>query len=140
MTPENQALVRESFAKVAPIAPQAAALFYDRLFVLDLSLRPLFKGDMTEQGRKLMAMIGMAVASLDKLDTIVPAVQNLGRRHATYGVQPEHYGTVGSALLWTLGQGLGEGFTPAVEAAWTETYTILATVMKDAAATSHSQP
>jgi hemoglobin-like flavoprotein len=134
MTPENQALVRDSFAKVVPIAPQAAALFYDRLFRLDPSLKPLFKGDMQEQGRKLMAMIGTAVANLDRLETVVPAVQALGRRHATYGVRPESYDTVAAALLWTLGQGLGEAFTPAVEAAWTETYTILATVMKDAAA------
>jgi hemoglobin-like flavoprotein len=134
MTPENQALVRDSFAKVMPIAPQAAALFYNRLFMLDPSVKPLFKGDMTEQGRRLMAMIGTAVANLDKLETIVPTVQDLGRRHAAYGVQPAHYDTVASALLWTLGQGLGDAFTPLVEAAWTETYTILATVMKDAAA------
>ncbi len=134
MTPETQALVRESFAKVAPIAPQAAALFYGRLFELDPTLKPLFQGDMTEQGRKLMTMIGTAVANLNKLDAIVPAVQDLGRRHTSYGVQPQHYATVGSALLWTLGQGLGDAFTPQVEAAWTEVYTVLATVMQDAAA------
>jgi hemoglobin-like flavoprotein len=134
MTPENQALVRSSFAKVVPFAPQAAALFYDRLFVLDPMLKPLFKGDMNEQGRKLMAMIGTAVANLDKFEAILPAVQDLGRRHATYGVPPDSYDTVAAALLWTLGQGLGEAFTPAVESAWTEAYTILATVMKDAAA------
>jgi hemoglobin-like flavoprotein len=134
MTPENQTLVRDSFAKVVPIAPEAAAMFYDRLFVLDPSLKPLFKGDMTEQGRRLMAMIGTAVANLDRLETIVPAVQDLGRRHATYGVQPAHYDTVAVALLWTLGQGLGEAFTPPVKAAWTEAYRILSTVMKEAAA------
>ena len=110
----------------------AATMFYDRLFVLDPSLRPLFKGDMAEQGKKLMAMIGTAVAKLDKLETIVPAVRDLGRRHATYGVLPWHYDTVGAALIWTPRQGLGETFTPPVEAAWTEAYTILATVMKDA--------
>jgi len=134
MTPDQQSLVRASFAKVVPIAPQAAALFYDRLFTLDPSLKPLFKGDMTEQGRKLMAMIGTAVANLDKLDTILPAVQALGRRHAGYGVPESSYDTVAAALLWTLSQGLGDAFTPEVEAAWTETYTILATVMKQAAA------
>ena len=134
MTPENQALVRDSFSKVVPIAPHVAALFYDRLFILDPTLRPLFKGDMNEQGRKLMAMIGTAVANLRKLDTILPVVQDLGRQHATYGVRAESYDTVGAALLWTLRQGLGDAFTPPVEAAWTEVYTILATVMKDAAA------
>jgi hemoglobin-like flavoprotein len=134
MTPENQALVRDSFAKVVPIAPAAAAMFYDRLFALDPSLRPLFKGDMAEQGRKLMAMIGTAVANLGKLDVIIPAVQELGRRHVGYGVQPAHYDTVATALLWTLEQGLGADFTPATRAAWTEAYSILAGVMKDAAA------
>ena len=133
MTPENQTLVRDSFAKVVPIAPQAAALFYDRLFALDPSLKQLFEGDMTEQGRLLMTMIGTAVANLGSLEKIVPAVQDLGRRHATYGVQPRHYDTVGAALLWTLGQGLGDAFTPPVEAAWTEAYTIVSTVIKEAA-------
>jgi hemoglobin-like flavoprotein len=134
MTPENQALVRDSFAKIMPIAPQAAALFYDRLFALDPSLKPLFKGDMAEQGRKLMDMIGAAVENLGNLEAIVPAVQDLGRRHASYGVHSPHYDTVASALLWTLEQGLGDAFTPPVKAAWTEAYEILATVMKNAAA------
>jgi hemoglobin-like flavoprotein len=133
MSPESQALVRDSFAKVVPIAPQAASMFYDRLFALDPALKPLFSGDMNEQGRKLMAMIGTAIANLGTLETIVPAIQDLGRRHATYNVQPEHYDTVAAALLWTLRQGLGDGFTPPVQAAWTEAYTTLAAVMKDAA-------
>ena len=135
MTPDSQRLVRESFAKVAPIAPAAAAMFYDRLFVLDPSLRPLFKGDMDEQGRKLMTMIGTAVANLHRLDAIVPAVQDLGRRHAGYGVRPSHYDTVASALLWTLEQGLGDDFTPATRQAWIECYTVLAGTMQEAAAT-----
>lgn len=134
MTPEQKQLVQDSFAKVTPIADQAAALFYQRLFTLDPSLKSLFKGDMEEQGRKLMKMIGTAVNGLDDLDAIVPSVQDLGRRHVGYGVKDEHYDTVGSALLWTLDQGLGEDFTPDTEKAWTEVYGILATTMKDAAA------
>src|SRR3954466_15280413 len=93
MTPESQRLVRESFAKVAPIAPAAAAMFYERLFALDPEVRALFKGDMAAQGQRLMTMIGTAVANLHRLDTIVPAVQDLGRRHVGYGVQPAHYRT-----------------------------------------------
>src|SRR5271156_488860 len=134
MTPENQSLVRDSFAKIEPITPQAAAIFYDRLFVLDSSLKPLFKSDMNEQGRMLMAMIGTVVANLSNLETIIPAVQDLGRRHATYGVQCRHYETVGAALLWTLEQGLGEAFTQPVKAAWTEAYTVLSSVMQTGAA------
>ena len=84
------------------------------------------------QRRRLMAMIGTAVANLDRLETIVPAVQDLGRRHATYGVKATHYDTVGAVLLWTLGQGLGDAFTPPVKAAWTEAYTTLSTVMMEA--------
>ena len=133
MTPENQSLVRDSFAKIEPIAPQAAAMFYDRLFVLDPSLKQLFKSDMNEQGLMLMAMIGTVVANLGNLETIIPAAQDLGKRHATYGVQPRHYETVGAALLWTLEQGLGDAFTQPVKAAWTEAYTVLSSVMQKSA-------
>jgi hemoglobin-like flavoprotein len=135
MTPEQITLVRDNFAKVAPIAPAAAAMFYDRLFALDPGLRSLFKGDMAEQGRKLMAMIGTAVANLDRLGDIVPAVQALGQRHAGYGVTPGHYDTVANALLWTLEQGLGPDFTPAAREAWTSCYVVLSGQMKAAAAT-----
>ena len=89
---------------------------------------------MKEQGRKLMAILNTAVNSLDKLGEIVPAVQDMGRRHVEYGVKDEHYDTVGEALIWTLGQGLGEAFTEDVKSAWLDTYTIVATTMKDAAA------
>lgn len=133
MTPLQIMLVQSSFAKVAVIADDAAKLFYDRLFELDPSVRPLFKGDITEQGRKLMQVISFAVNSLGATDVLLPAVQNLGAQHARYGVKDEHYDTVGAALLWTLERGLGRAFTPAVRDAWTETYTLLASVMKDAA-------
>jgi hemoglobin-like flavoprotein len=127
-------LVQDSFKSVAPIADEAAALFYSRLFELDPQLRHLFKGDAKEQGRKLMMMIGAAVRGLSNLKALVPAVESLGRRHVGYGVRPSHYETVGAALLWTLRQGLGVRFTPQVEAAWTQTYTLLANTMKEAAA------
>ena len=126
-------LVQDSFAQVAPISDAAAAMFYDRLFELDPSVKPLFKSDIVVQGRLLMQTIGVAVAGLDDLAALTPIVQDLGVRHARYGVLPEHYDTVGEALLWTLRQGLGDAFTPEVEAAWTEVYGLLATVMKDAA-------
>jgi hemoglobin-like flavoprotein len=138
MTPNAQRLVRESFVKIGPNAMTAAAMFYDRLFVLDPSLRPLFKGDMAEQGRKLMTMIGTAVANLHQLHTIVPAVQDLGRRHARYGVEPSHYQTVATALLWTLEQGLGDEFTPETRDAWVECYSTLASTMQNAGERSNA--
>ena len=130
MTSESIRLVQTSWQTVLPIADQAAALFYGRLFELDPSLKVLFRGDMTEQGKKLMQMIGVAVNGLDALDDLVPAVQSLGKRHAGYGVTDAHYETVGGALLWTLERGLGSAFTPAVQGAWTTVYTVLATTMK----------
>lgn len=133
MNPETISAVQGTFAKVEPIADKAAELFYGRLFELDPSLKPMFKGDMSEQGAKLMRMIGIAVRGLTDLDSIVPAVQNLGVRHVAYGVKDEHYATVGAALLWTLEQGLGDDFTPEVKQAWTDVYTLLAQVMQEAA-------
>ena len=136
MTPQQVTLVTTSWEKVKPISETAAELFYGKLFELDPSLKPLFKGDMKDQGRKLMAMINTAVNGLKNLDAIVPAVQELGRRHVGYGVKDEHYDTVAAALLWTLEQGLGDAFTPDVKQAWTETYVLLATTMKNAAASA----
>jgi nitric oxide dioxygenase len=133
MTPSEITLVKESFEKVRPIADQAAALFYGRLFELDPALRSLFHGDMVEQGRKLMASLALATATLDRPDQLLPVVRSLGVRHVGYGVREEHYATVGAALLWTLEKGLGADFTPAVRAAWTETYTLLAETMIAAA-------
>lgn len=134
MTPEQIELVKSSWAKVLPIADTAAELFYGKLFNLDPSLKPLFKGDMKEQGRKLMKMINTAVSSLDRLDAVLPGVQQLGIRHIAYGVKDEHYDTVGAALLWTLEAGLGEAFTTDTKAAWATVYGALADTMKTAAA------
>ena len=132
MTPKQIELVHQSWSQVQPIAETAAQMFYDRLFTLDPSLRSLFRGDMKEQGRKLMAMIAFAVKGLTRLEQIVPGVQLLGRRHAGYGVRDEHYATVAVALLWTLEQGLGDSFTAEVREAWTAAYVLLANTMKDA--------
>jgi hemoglobin-like flavoprotein len=129
MTPEQIALVQDSFRKVVPIAGLAADIFYDRLFETAPEVRPLFPTNMTEQKGKLVKMLAIAVNGLTKLDEIVPAVQDLGRRHAGYKVKSAHYDAVGAALLWTLGQGLGEAFTAEVKAAWAETYGLLAGVM-----------
>ena len=99
--PDQKTLVQQTFASIAPIADDAAQLFYRRLFELDPSLQAMFRGDMTEQRRKLMNMIGAAVKGLDRLEQLVPVVQDLGRKHVGYGVEDRHYDTVGAALLWT---------------------------------------
>ena len=136
MTPKQVELVQSSWAKVAPNADQVAPMFYNRLFEIAPEVKPLFTSDIQEQGKKLMQMLNVAVTSLTKLDAIVPAVQELGTRHNDYHVEPEHYNSVGQALLWTLNEGLGEEFTPEVEEAWIETYVTLSTVMQEAATTA----
>jgi hemoglobin-like flavoprotein len=132
----QKALVQTSFAQIRPIAETATALFYRRLFELDPTLRPLFKGDMEEQGRKLMDMLALAVKGLDRPDTILPALATLGRRHAGYGVNEHDYETVGEALLWTLEQGLGPSFTAEVREAWTSLYRLVADTMRAACVTA----
>jgi hemoglobin-like flavoprotein len=133
MTTDQMRLVQETFAHVAPIADTAATLFYARLFQLDPKLRDLFRGDMREQGRKLMQTLAVTVRGLDALEALVPAVQALGRRHAGYGVTDAHYATVGAALLWTLEQALGSAFTDDVGDAWAAAYGLLASAMQNAA-------
>ena len=133
MTPENVSLVQETWAAVEPIADQAADLFYGRLFELDPSLKALFPDDMGEQKKKLLQTLAVCVKGLTDLESIVPAVQALGRRHVEYKVEPEQYKTVGQALVWTLEQGLGEVYTPEVETAWGEVYEILSATMIAAA-------
>lgn len=135
MTNEQIQLVQESFRQVAPIAETAAQLFYARLFELDPDLELLFKGNLSEQGRKLMQMLALAVNGLDRMEQLLPVVRSLGARHVSYGVRDKDYDTVGQALLWTLQKGLGEAFTPDVEAAWSEVYASLASAMQSGAGT-----
>jgi nitric oxide dioxygenase len=134
MLPSQVELIQSSFAKVAPISEAAAGLFYGRLFEIAPEVKPLFKGDMSEQGRKLMATLAVVVKGLSNLDAVVPAAQVLAKRHVAYGVTEAHYAPVGAALLWALEQGLGDAFTPEVKAAWAEAYGLLASVMIAAAA------
>jgi hemoglobin-like flavoprotein len=129
MTPEQVAQVQQSFAKVAPIADKAAALFHARLFEIAPELRPLFRGDMAEQGRKLMSTLAIVVHGLTRLDAILPAASALAKRHVGYGVRRDHYRPVGAALLWALEQGLGPQWTPELASAWAAAYTTLSSYM-----------
>jgi hemoglobin-like flavoprotein len=131
MNAQQIELVQRTFALAAPLADEIADRFYERLFELDPSLRPLFRGEIKQQGAKLMTVLALAVRSLDRPETILEPVRRLGERHVQYGVQPHHYATVGAALLWTLGQLFGPAFTPEVEEAWTAAYMLLASVMQE---------
>jgi len=129
MNPSQVKLVRESFAKVAPISEQAAVIFYDRLFEVAPAVKAMFPADMTEQRKKLIGVLAAVVNGLTNLESILPAASALAKRHVSYGAKPEHYPVVGGALLWTLEKGLGEAWTPAVAAAWTAAYGTLSSFM-----------
>jgi hemoglobin-like flavoprotein len=129
MNPTQVKLIQDSFAKVAPISEQAAALFYGRLFEIAPDVKRLFKGDMTEQGRKLMGTLAVVVNGLSDLNSILPAARALAKRHVAYGVTPDHYAPVGAALLWTLESGLGPQWTPELAAAWAAAYATLSGFM-----------
>ena len=133
ITPQQKQLVQNTWASVVPIADQAAELFYGRLFELDPAVKPLFKGDMKEQGAKLMKTIGIAVDALDDVAPLVPVLKQMGAAHAGYGVKEGDYDTVAAALLWTLEKGLGDAFNDEVKNAWAAVYTVLADTMKSGA-------
>src|SRR6267142_6755380 len=129
MTPAQVQLVQHSFSKVAPIADQAAVLFYDRVFEVAPQVKAMFPADMTEQRKKLMATLSVVVNGLGNLESILPAASALATRHVSYGAKAEHYPVVGGALLWTLEKGLGDGWTPEVAEAGTDAYDMLSGFM-----------
>ena len=135
MTPEQTRLVRHTWNQVAPSADAAADMFYRRLFEIDPATRKLFRAtEMVAQRKKLLQTLSFAINGLDDPDALVSKVEDLGRRHAGYGVTDAQYDSVGAALLWTLEQGLGRAWTPAVASAWTEVYGMLSGIMRNAAA------
>src|SRR6201982_366484 len=129
MTPEQVTLVQQTFALVVPVADKAAETFYGRLFDVAPAVKPLFRGDMTEQRRKLMATLAVVVRGLSDLPSILPAASALAIRHVSYGARREHYPVVGAALLYTLEQGLGSAWTQEVASAWTAAYETLSGYM-----------
>lgn len=133
MTPKQIKLVQESFAKVAPISDTAAELFYGRLFEIAPQVKPMFSDDISAQGKKLMQALTVVVNGLSNIEQVIPIAQKLAQNHLSYGVEAEHYGAVGEALIWTLEKGLADGFTPDVKDAWVAAYTTLSNVMIEAA-------
>ena len=136
MSPEKKMLVKSTWSNVLPIADVAAKLFYERLFEIDASTRPMFKTNMAEQRRMLMQALAAVISGLDNLEPLIPRLETLGRKHVHYGVTEEHYDSVGAALFWTLEQGLKEAWTPAVKEAWASAYAMVAGVMRGAAKTA----
>ena len=133
MQPTQIDKVQASFQKVVPIADQAAEIFYARLFEIAPHVKPYFKGDMAEQGKKLMTTLGVVVNGLRDIEAILPAAAALAQKHVDYGVTPEDYAPVGEALIYTLETGLGDAFDDPTREAWVAAYTLLSGAMINAA-------
>jgi hemoglobin-like flavoprotein len=129
ITPAQVLLVQSSFAHVLPIADVAGMLFYERIFTLAPEARALFGDDIALQASRTMAAVKTAVDGLDDIEQVAPFLVRLGARHVRYGVVPAHFDLVGEAFLWTLEQGLGEGFTPEVNEAWVAAFGVIARAM-----------
>ncbi|MEC4727944.1 globin domain-containing protein [Shewanella sp. D64] len=130
LTQRQVQLVQHSFGLVEPISEQATDIFYDALFKIDPSLKPLFRNNMKVQGRKLIAMLKAAVEGLDDLDALVPVLKQLAQRHNAYGVKKSHFTPVGNALLYTLKTGLGSEYTDEVRQAWILVIHVVSDTMK----------
>jgi hemoglobin-like flavoprotein len=133
MTPRQVEIVQSTFRSVQPMAATAGEIFYRRLFEIDPGTRALFGGDMRQQAHNFMQVLAVAVSGLSSMSTLAPIVQELGLRHATYGVKPEHYDAVRQALLYALARILQDAWTEEVRSAWATAYAMLAGVMKEAA-------
>jgi hemoglobin-like flavoprotein len=134
MTPSQVRLVQATAGQVTAAAEPIARLAYDRLFSLHPELRSLFNGGLAAQGQKLMATLALVTYHLDDPERFLPALRQLGRRHAGYGVQPEDYRRLGQALVWAAGRTLNGTFTEEVQEAWLAAYDLLAGFMQAAAA------
>jgi nitric oxide dioxygenase len=133
MNERHIVLVQQSFASVAALGEQVADIFYGELFDIDPTLRPMFKNNMHDTGRKLLATLEFVVTSLDRPDQFIPTAQALAIKHVEYGVTARHYTLVGKALMRTLEKGLGADFTSDVRTAWIAAYQVLSDVMRQAA-------
>jgi hemoglobin-like flavoprotein len=129
MTPQQAKLVADSFKKVLPMAGVTADLFYDRLFEIAPETRSLFPHDLAAQKKKFITMLATVVSNLSEFKRIAPIVEDLGVRHATYGVVAKHYEPFGIALMEALEESLGVEFTPPVKSAWAGAYMTLADAM-----------
>ena len=135
LTAEQVNIIRDTWRSIGPISNMVPQIFYDRLFEIDPSTKPLFtKTNMPGQHVKLMEALELVAENANDLDSLTPALEDLGRRHVRYGVEDKHYDSVGAALMWTLERGFGAAFTHEVRQAWLLAYQFVSGTMRQAAA------
>ena len=130
MTPEQKLLIKKSFEQLVPQSNTVACLFYDRLFQLNPMLQALFKSAIVQQGHKFIDVLSIIVNSIDRFDSLLPMLQQLGQRHLNYGVKAEYYDLAAEAFMWSLERGLGKAFTPQTALAWQAAFSKIVQAMK----------
>ena len=125
MRPDQIACIREAFDRLWPVNRRFADLFYARLFELDPTARTLFRGDLEGLKTKLLSMLATIVGAADRPEIFDSVVEDLGRRHALFGVTPAQYSAVGEALIWSLGEALGPALTRSRREAWSDFYKVV---------------
>lgn len=131
LSPEHARHLRVSYRLIEPAADLVATLFFRRLRTIAPELQPFLNGSEEAQRRQLLTALLLAVASLDRFQDVLPALNLLGAKYRAMGVTEMHYGAVGEALLWTLKQSLGEDWTSETADAWTALCTVVAEVMTE---------
>lgn len=122
MTTQQQQIVRSTFKTLESHEDLVANLLYQELFTLEPKSRVLFRGDLTEQKKKLMRMLRIAVENIGDQSQLQPMLYNLGKIHQSYGIEPHHFISFGEALLFALRTVLKEEFTKEVEESWKAVY------------------
>jgi NAD(P)H-flavin reductase/hemoglobin-like flavoprotein len=130
---EMVATIRSSFALVEPLADELGRHFYAELFGHSPETRELFPVNMEVQRSRLLRALVHVVQMVDRPDELTPFLEQLGRDHRKFGVLAAHYDSLGAALLSSIGAFSGPAWTPDVERAWRDAFTIVATAMRSAA-------
>lgn len=117
-------LVQESYQQVLALqGTKLTEAFYERLFRMFPEMKMAFRAtDMERQHRMLFDAIAMVVESLHSPESLQDPLADLGKLHARRFVRPEYYARFGKALVETLGEFMGDQWTPALEEAWSELY------------------
>lgn len=133
LTEKQIKIIKQSWGQLRGVnAVTIGDVFYRKLFIDEPQFKHMFKSSVEEQSKKLIEMLSLIVARVDRLDELTEDVKQLAIRHVNYGVKDKHYESVGGALIWTLQVALGKDWNDETEEAWTKCYQILASTMIDA--------
>ena len=108
--------------------------FYKNMFKNNPEVKPLFNMDKQASGEqpKALAMTILAAAqNIDNLEVLLPAVKKIGEVHCNRQITEGHYPIVGSNLLASIKEVLGDAATDEVIEAWGKAYEVIAKIFID---------